>query len=169
MHSPPQTMHCLPAPNHYMILCTRDCKSCLWTCVNKSLCSHPLFFFSPYMFNKHHSISIPAISPTWWNSMAHLCFIHTSMSDTILSHCPSAAISCMATKCGIMVGRFNLYWSFTNLWLTDFGNKTCTFIPVKDCLFEYNLVSLTLTLKKISRMKRQTCWVRCLRFANGEK
>ena len=29
----------------------------------------------------------------------HLCFIHTSMSDAILSDCPSAAICCTATIC----------------------------------------------------------------------
>ena len=40
--------------------------------------------------------------------MAHLCFIHASMSDIIFSDCPSAAISRMATTChGIEVGRFN--------------------------------------------------------------
>ena len=47
---------------------------------------------------------------TWRNSMPHFCFICTSMSDTTLSHCPSAAICHTATKCnGILVRRFNLY------------------------------------------------------------
>ena len=46
----------------------------------------------------------------WRNSMAHLCFICTSMSEAILSDCPFAAISHTSTTCnGILVGRFNLY------------------------------------------------------------
>jgi len=40
-------------------------------------------------------------------------FIHTSMSDAVVSDCPSAAICCAETKCkGIMVGRFKLLPSF---------------------------------------------------------
>ena len=35
----------------------------------------------------------------WRNSILPLCFIHTSMSDTILSDCSSAAISLHTTKC----------------------------------------------------------------------
>ena len=54
----------------------------------------------------------------WSNSVTHLCFICTSMSDAILSDCPFAANCCTATKCnGILVGRFNLYCYTTNICL----------------------------------------------------
>ena len=57
----------------------------------------------------------------WRNSVPHFCFIGhdmSSMSDTILSECPSAAIYQTATKCnGILVGRFNLYCHTTNISL----------------------------------------------------
>jgi len=43
--------------------------------------------------------------------MTHLCFIRASMSDTILSDCPSAAICHMATTCNeILVRRFSFYF-----------------------------------------------------------
>jgi len=49
-----------------------------------------------------------AIFSTQRNSMTHLCFICASMSDAILSDCPSAAICPTATKCnGILVGRYS--------------------------------------------------------------
>ena len=41
----------------------------------------------------------------WRNSAPHLCFIHTSISDAILSSCPSAAICHTATKCWWDTGR----------------------------------------------------------------
>ena len=42
---------------------------------------------------------------TWKNSVSHRCSIHTSMSDTILSDCPSAAIRHTATTWnGTLVG-----------------------------------------------------------------
>jgi len=37
-------------------------------------------------------MSMSAIFSSWRNLMTHLCFIHTSMLDTILSDCPSDAI-----------------------------------------------------------------------------
>ena len=41
--------------------------------------------------------------------MQHLCFMRTSLSDGILSDCPSAAICHTATKCkGILARRFHL-------------------------------------------------------------
>ena len=47
---------------------------------------------------------------------SHLCFIHTSMSDAILSECPSAIISHMAIKCnGILAGKLNLYCNTINI------------------------------------------------------
>ena len=42
--------------------------------------------------------------------MIHLCFIHTSVSDSILSNCPSAAICCIASKCnGVLMGKLSLF------------------------------------------------------------
>ena len=50
--------------------------------------------------------SFPELS----NSFTHLCFTCLSMSATILSDCPSAAICHIAATCnGILVARFNLY------------------------------------------------------------
>jgi len=52
------------------------------------------------------------------SSVAHLCSIHTSMSDAILSDRPSAAIHHTATVCnGTFVGRFTLYCHSTNIRL----------------------------------------------------
>ena len=52
---------------------------------------------------------------SWRNSVIHYCFIHTSMSGTIRSDCPYAAIFHTGTKCnGILVGRFSLYCHTTN-------------------------------------------------------
>jgi len=54
----------------------------------------------------------------WRNSITLFCFIHTSMSDTILSDCPSAATCHTATICNrILVGRFNLNCHTTNIRL----------------------------------------------------
>ena len=51
------------------------------------------------------------------NSMIHLCFICTSMSE-ILSDCPSGVICHMAIKCnGILLGSLNLYCHSTNIHL----------------------------------------------------
>ena len=49
------------------------------------------------------------------NSITHLCFILISMSDAIVSGCPSAAICHKAKKrhSRIMAGRFNLYCHIT--------------------------------------------------------
>jgi len=55
---------------------------------------------------------------TWGNSMTELCSIHTSLSDTILSDCPSAAICHMATTCNrILSGRFDFYCHTSNICL----------------------------------------------------
>jgi len=59
------------------------------------------------MFNKHLWRSVGAIVSVWTNSVPPLHFIYTSMSDTVLSDCPSAAIChTAATWNGILVGRF---------------------------------------------------------------
>lgn len=61
--------------------------------------------------------------------MTHLCFIHTSMLDGVLSDCPFAAICLMATKCnGLLAGRFVLYSHTTNSW----DNKLDLFL--EDCI-----------------------------------
>ena len=58
-------------------------------------------------------MSVGAIFSTRRNSVTHLCFIRTSMSDTIFSDCHSAAVGHMAIKCdGILVGRFSIYCQY---------------------------------------------------------
>jgi len=76
-------------------------------------CAHSVW--SLKTFSKHKQMSVGAISSVWRNSVTHVCFIHTFMSDSILSDCPSAAICHTTTWNGILVGRFNLYWSTTNI------------------------------------------------------
>ena len=50
------------------------------------------------------------------NSVTHLCFICTSVSDTAVSDCPSAAICHTATTWnGILVGRFHLYCQWADI------------------------------------------------------
>ena len=74
--------------------------------------------WSPSTFSKRQWISVAIIFSTWRSLMTHLCFRCTSMSDTILSDCPSDAICHTATTCnGILVGRFNLYCCATNIHL----------------------------------------------------
>jgi len=52
------------------------------------------------------------------NSVMDLYFMLTSISNTILSDCPSAAICHTATKRKrILMGRFILYWHPTNIHL----------------------------------------------------
>ena len=52
----------------------------------------------------------------WRNSVWYLCFICTSISHTIESVCPSAAICHTATKSnGILVRRFNPYCHTANI------------------------------------------------------
>ena len=64
----------------------------------------------PKTLNKHLWISVGAMFSAQRNSVTHLSFTCTSMSDSILSDCPSAAICHTATTWSrILVGRFNLY------------------------------------------------------------
>ena len=68
--------------------------------------------------------------------MTSLCFICTSISDIILSDCPSAAICHMATKRnGILVGRFNLYCHTTASGVVGQQNKVggITFGAALEC------------------------------------
>ena len=65
---------------------------------------------------------VPSFS-VWRNSVTYLFFICTSMSDTMLSDCPSAAICHTATTWNrILVGRFNLYCHTTNICLGCCGS-----------------------------------------------
>jgi len=79
----------------------------------------------PHYVHNHHHYLVDTDEYQWvqffpsgvvqWHS-----FICTSMSDAILSDCPSAAICHTATTCnGILAGMFNLYCHTTNihLWL----------------------------------------------------
>ena len=67
-------------------------------------------------------MSTGTIFSAWRNSVTHLCFILTSIWDTVLSHCPSAAICCTATTCnGILVGGLNLYFHITDICLWHCG------------------------------------------------
>jgi len=53
---------------------------------------------------------------TWRNTMTHLRFIHTSVSDATVSDCPCVAVCHVATTCnGILVRRFNLYYHTTTI------------------------------------------------------
>ena len=61
-----------------------------------SQCSHLLFVLHKCSANISEC-QVPCFSP-WMNSVTHLCFLCISMSDAILSDCPSAATFCTATK-----------------------------------------------------------------------
>ena len=68
------------------------------------------------------SVNVNAIFSAWRNSVTPLCFMHTFMSNAILSDCPSAAICHAATKCnGILLGRFSLYCRTSNICLWHCG------------------------------------------------
>ena len=78
-----------------------------------SLCSHPLFGLHTHSTSITECQQVPFFSQG--GIQLHLCFICTSMSDAILSGCPSAAICHMAaTRNGILVGRFSLYCRTNN-------------------------------------------------------
>jgi len=63
-------------------------------------------------------MSMGANISMWRNSVPHLWFIHTSMSDIILLDCPSAATCYVAEKYnGILARRFNLYCHIINFHL----------------------------------------------------
>jgi len=85
--------------------------------------THHLTVLTPLVVIQKHSVRtdkrqwVPFF-PAWMNSVTPLCFICISMSDTILSDCPFAAICHTATKCnGVLVGRFSLYCHITNISL----------------------------------------------------
>ena len=92
---------------------------CWNTSPTASLCSHPLFLLhkcSTSISEYWHSVIHGCYLFARRNSVAHLCFIHSSMSDAILSDCPCAAICHTATTCnGILAGGFHLYCHTTNI------------------------------------------------------
>jgi len=66
--------------------------------------------WSPRLLSKHQRMSVDGIFSACRKSMTYLCFIHSFMSDTILSNCPFTAICHTATKCNRQLeGRFSLY------------------------------------------------------------
>jgi len=77
--------------------------------------SYPLFGFLKFSASVSEGRWLPF---SLRNPVMHFCSIYTSMSETILSYSPSAAICCMATTCNrILVGRFNLYCHTTDIRL----------------------------------------------------
>ena len=98
------------------VACLSHCSCHYWNAPpTTSVCTHSLFGL------QKHSASINECQwvqffYTWRNSVTHLGFIHTSVSDTTLSVCPSATICHMATTCkGVLVGRFSLYCCTTSI------------------------------------------------------
>ena len=90
-----------------MILWSRACKDVhkwRWPTVSCAEMHHPpphcahIHVWSPSTFRKCQQMSVGAIFFHTDKFDPHLCFIHTSMSVTILLGCPSAAISHTATK-----------------------------------------------------------------------
>ena len=71
--------------------------------------------WSPQTF-MHWWTSTGTIFSEWRNLISHLCFVHTLMSDAIVSECPSAAVCHTTTTCnGMLVGRFSIYCYCTNI------------------------------------------------------
>jgi len=80
--------------------------------------------WSPSIFSKHEWMSMGAIFSSWGNSVTHLCFVCTSVSDTIFSDCPSAATCGMAAMCNrILARRFNFYCRINTLEVVDQHNQ----------------------------------------------
>ena len=102
------------------------CDSCAWFVFHVAVTTAEMHHPSPHYTHIHcfKQASIGVIFSTWRNSVIYLCFVHTSMSDIILSDCLSAANCHVATTCnGILVGRFNLYCHITNIHFWYCGPK----------------------------------------------
>jgi len=85
-------------------LSSYSCCHCWNTPPTASLCSQPLFGLHKC------SVSIDECERvhfffSWRTLTTHFCFIHTSMSDAILSEFPPAAICHTATKCNNTGGK----------------------------------------------------------------
>jgi len=81
------------------------CHHCWNAPPTASLCSHPLSGLHKHSASIKECHWVPLFS-AWRNSVTHFkCFICSSMSDAILSECPSAANCHTASTCnGILVG-----------------------------------------------------------------
>jgi len=80
---------------------------------------------------------------TWRNSMTHLCPTHISMSDALLSDCPSAAISHTArTRSSMLDRRFNLYCHNSNIHLWRRGKQN----KISSTTFKGALIDNTSTI-----------------------
>ena len=67
------------------------------------------FAWSPSTSSKHQWMSVGAIVSSRRNSAPPLVSICTSVSDPILSDCPSAASHTATTQNGALLGSFSLY------------------------------------------------------------
>ena len=119
----------LPVMNksmHAMLVktCTGGGDPLLLKCTTHHLTMFTSTVWSSETFSKHQWMSVGAICSACRNSVLHLCFIHASMSDTILSEYSSAAVCHMATKrYGILVSRFSFYCHTTNICLCHCGPR----------------------------------------------
>jgi len=79
---------------------------------------------------------------TWRNSVTHLFFIYTPMSNAIVSDCPFAAIDHMAMKCkGILVEHLLLpltLWANVIKWEAVLLEQA----SVTDCSFCMNSINI---------------------------
>jgi len=81
--------------------------------------------WSPLTFSKCQWMSMGAIFSTWRNSMTHLCLIHTSMSDTILSDCP-------------LLPSVTLQQNITGYWWKDSTSSAIPPIYTSDAVEQHN-------------------------------
>ena len=84
----------------------------------------------PETFRKYQCLSVGATFISSKTSVTHLCFMCSSMSDNVLSDCPSVAICYTATWFnGILVGRYDPYCHPTNIccscWEPTEYNRRC--------------------------------------------
>ena len=88
-------------------------------------------------------MSVGAISSTETNSEMHLCFVRTSLSGSLLSERPSAALCHTATACnGVLVERFNPYSHITVCllcWRKETGGITFGAAPIGSVLLPDNV------------------------------
>ena len=82
--------------------------------------------WSPSKFSNCQWMSTDTIFSPLRDSMTHLCFIHSSMSEVILSDCPSTAILHMTSKYNDIKNtreKVHLYCHTTNICLWHCGPK----------------------------------------------
>jgi len=101
---PAWTRVCMPlswksAPAEETHYCSCHCWNAAPT---TSLCSHPLPGLHKHSASTDECLWVPFFS-TWRNSVKHLCIMHTSMPNAIMTDCHSPAICHMAKT-------LNKYW-----------------------------------------------------------